>query len=163
MTQVSTKAPEGYKQATLDMEGIWQPKLGPIHGRLIGAFSFVNSKRRKSIVYLIRAVESCPIQDKDKNLQIAERGDIVGVFHSGSLTPLQNLYGCIVHIAAVLDEDGNFKTKPTPAGDMKLFDTTYKGEKKRLPIEHRTKSEKEKHDAIDYPDSDDDSDDDIPF
>ena len=176
MTQ---SAPEGYKQANLDMVGTWAPRIGtkgnftptgPIQGRLIGGFTFKNKKKRMTTVYLIRISQPCTVtvkgDDDGFDVEQAERGDIVGVFHSGGLTQLQNLYGCMVWINPKLDDDGEFLTKALPAGDMKLYDVRYKGDKKKLPVEQRTPPENVKaddtsnsDDAIDYPDTDDD----IPF
>lgn len=165
MTQTHER-PQGYQQANVEIAGYWLPKEGPIHGRLIGGFRFRNSKRRMTLVYLIRVKDECIASVKLEGGGLGpftvSPGEVVAVFHSGGLFRLQNLYGCMVWIQAQLDDKGEFKTKALEQGDMKLYELLYSGNKKKLPIETRIEQDMPEDDeSNDYPDTD--TDDDIPF
>jgi len=162
MTQ-QHQAPQGYKQANVEIAGFWNPLEGPIHGKLIGAFRFRNSKRRITTVYMVRLTEPCSARCKGERELVdttVSPGEVVGVFHSGGLNALKNLYGCTVWIAAKLDANGDFITKSVPAGDMKLFEVQFTGQKRELPIEERTATkdipESDSSGSDDYDESDPD-------
>lgn len=142
MTQPN-QAPQGYKQANVEIAGFWNPLEGPIHGRLIGGFRFRNIKRRITTVYMIRLADPCMARCKGERELVdceVKAGEVVGVFHSGALNSLKDMYGCIVWIKAKLDLNGVFITKTVPAGEMKLFDVQFKGEKRKLQIDDRSKA-----------------------
>lgn len=148
--------------------GYWQPALGAIHGKLIGAYQFRQktgrSKGQLRIVYLFDLAEACPAQIMSENgngkkevtdgeLQARE---ICAVFGTHGMRVLKNRAGSFIRMVRKPQK----RTLPN-GNEMWEYDMSAYGPKGRLEI--REPLDADKRVDRDTAQGDDDDTDDLPF
>lgn len=169
MAKTDTKgAPEGYRSTKKpNIEGYWLPEHGPIHGRILGAFEYVNKLKRMTRVYVLRLAEPCVCTVKADRELVEDRLDknaVVGVFSTGFLPGyLENCLGAVVWINRLPDK------VRTSNGDAWDYDVRADRRGKPIVVETRVSKERqperERQESYknDYTPDDSDDIDDLPF
>lgn len=147
---------DGYESADDDFfrpAGFWLPEAGPLHGKLVGGYQFIQKSGRGKggtrTVYVFDLADPCiatlPGGERD---QLAVR-ELCAVFASAGLRTLANLQGCFVRL-----ERKPEKKELDNGNAMWLFDIRYRGKKAPVSIRPPLQAQDSTPDDFDPNDAD---------
>ncbi len=129
---------DGYKEVKerVELAGYWIPEAGPIHGKLVDAYQFIQKSGRGKgftrTMFVIDLADRCTARVKVEGggveLAELEPRELCGVIGSVGLRQLVTLGGCFVRIQA----DG--KKVLGNGNEMNSYRLSYKGTPKTLEI-----------------------------